>query len=71
MEASMPGHKFKIGQKVRFKSNRMGSLVRSSECKILRLLPVEGGNRLYRIKCVTENVERVVEENELALTMAD
>jgi hypothetical protein len=59
-------HKFKIGQTVRFRPNRLGAVVGYSECKILRLLPIEEGNHLYRIKWVTENVERVVKESELA-----
>ena len=59
----MSSHKFKIGQMVRFRPGRM---VGYSECKILRLLPIEEGNHLYRIKCATENVERVAKESELA-----
>ena len=62
----MSNHKFKIDQTVRFRPNRMGALVGYSECKILRLLPIEEGNHLYPIKCVTENVERVVKESEFA-----
>ncbi len=32
----------------------------------MRLLPVEGGRHLYRIKCATEVFERVVPEAQLA-----
>ena len=46
----MSNHKFKIGQTVRFRPNRLGAVVGYSECKILRLLPIEEGNHLYRIK---------------------
>jgi hypothetical protein len=36
------------------------------ECTIVRRLPVEGGNRLYRVKCSSEAFERVVSEAQLA-----
>jgi hypothetical protein len=62
----MPGYKYQVGQTVSFKPARMGLPASRKECTIIRLLPVEGGNRLYRIKCSTEAFERVVRENELA-----
>ena len=43
----------------------MGFPAASRECTIVRLLPIEGGNHLYRIKCVTEAFERVVPEAQL------
>jgi len=63
----MSGHKYQVGQTVSFQPPRMGLPASIKECKIVRHLPVEGGSRLYRIKCVTENFERVVKESELAL----
>jgi len=62
----MPGHKFDVGQTVDFKPSRMGFPAANRECTIVRRLPTEGGNRLYRIKCAAEAFERVVNEAQLA-----
>ena len=45
----------------------MSALVGRQDCKIVRLLPIEDGKCLYRIKCVDEDVERVVQEGHLAI----
>jgi hypothetical protein len=63
---SIPSHKFQIGQVVDFKPSRMGFPAANRECTIVRRLPVEGGKRLYRIKCTVEAFERVVTEAQLA-----
>ena len=44
----------------------MGFPAANRECTIVRRLPIEGGNRLYRIKCAAEAFERVVNEAQLA-----
>ncbi len=62
----MASHKYKVGQSMSFKANPTRVLVGSQKCKILRQLPIEAGNYLYRIKCVAENTERVAKEAELA-----
>ena len=67
----MASHKYKIGQDVRLRANRMSSLVGSPVCKIMRQLPIEEGSYLYRIKCVTEKGERVAKEGDLALRSLD
>lgn len=67
----MAGHKFKVGQTVSFKPSRMGFPAANKECKIVRQLPIEDGNRLYRIKCSSESFERVVKESELAQSMME
>ena len=59
-------HKFKVGETVDFKPGRMGFPAASRECTIVRQLPIEGGNHLYRIKCAAEAFERVVPEAQLA-----
>jgi hypothetical protein len=59
-------HKFNVGEIVDFKPGRMGFPAASRQCTIVRHLPVEGGNRLYRVKCVTEVFERVVREEQLS-----
>ena len=61
----MANHKYKIGQNVRMAPTRLSSLLRSQNCTIMRQLPIEDGSRLYRVKCVGENVERVVKEGDL------
>ena len=67
----MASHKYEVGQNVRFNPSRTSSLVGSQEGKIVRLLPIEEGSYLYRIKCVAENVERVAKEGDLALRSLD
>ena len=67
----MANHKYEVGQDVRLRPNRMSSLVGSPECKIVRLLPIEEGSYLYRIKCVAEKGERVAKEGDLALRSLD
>jgi hypothetical protein len=62
----MVAHKFKVGATVDFRPGRMGFPAGSRECTIVRILPAEGRDPLYRIKCVTEVFERVVPEGQLA-----
>jgi hypothetical protein len=62
----MAAHRYKVGQTLNFHPMRMGSPAAPRECKILRLLPVEGGTIQYRIKCDSEPFERVAKESELA-----
>ena len=62
----MASHKYKVGQSVRFRPTHMRG-VGAQDCKIIRLLPVEDGAHLYRIKCGVENVERVAMEVELTV----
>ena len=61
----MASHKYKVGEDVRMTPTRLSYLLRLQECKIMRQLPIEDGSRLYRVKCVGENVERVVKEGDL------
>jgi hypothetical protein len=61
----MPEHKFKIGQVLDFTPDRKSGHARSGKCKVVSLLPAEGDNPQYRIRCTTENFERVVWEGQL------
>jgi hypothetical protein len=62
----MASPKFRIGQVVDFRpSPGNGTPVSALEYKILRLLPLESGERLYRIKTITEPYERIARESEL------
>ena len=63
--ASISSHKFKVGDIVDFKPGRMGFPAASRECTIVRLLPSEGDQMLYRVKCTAEAFERVVSEVQL------
>jgi hypothetical protein len=58
-------HKFKVGQLVNY-SAKVGVRTSPSGYKIVRLLPTEGGQYLYRIKSADETFERVAREQELA-----
>lgn len=60
--------KFKVGQMVDFMpvSRAVPASVRSY--KVLRVLPNEGGEQLYRIKTISEAFERVARESELLHT---
>jgi hypothetical protein len=61
----MPRHRFKVGQAVDFTPGRWGLPASSREYKVLKLLPFEGGDLLYRIKSAAETFERVAKESEL------
>lgn len=63
----MSDYKFKIGQMVDFNPSRRGVPAAPREYKILRLLPYDGAERLYRIKTITEPFERVARESELVI----
>jgi hypothetical protein len=63
----MTAHKYKVGQSVEFKPGRRSAISTSSfNYKIVRLLPVQGEDPLYRIKSVGEPFERVASERELS-----
>ena len=63
----MASHKFRVGQVVDFNPSRVGVPASVRAYKILRLLPSEGCEQLYRIKTITEPIERVARESELTL----
>lgn len=57
--------KFKVGQSVDFAPGRAGVPASAREYKVLRVLPREQGDQLYRIKSMAEVFERVARESEL------
>jgi hypothetical protein len=61
----MANHRFKVGQMVDLIPSHLGVTSSSRAYKILRLLPREGGQHLYRIKTIAEAFERIAKENEL------
>lgn len=62
---SFAAHKFKVGQTVNFSPSRWSMRAQSGFCKIVRLLPADSGENLYRVKCASEPFERMVRESEL------
>jgi hypothetical protein len=62
----MAHHKFKVGQLVDFSPSRPGVPTPGRQYVIVRLLPVEGGEFLYRVKSKVETFERIARESELA-----
>jgi hypothetical protein len=61
----MATHKFKVGQMVDFTPSRSGVPASVRSYKILRLLPKDGIECLYRIKTIAEAFERIAKESEL------
>jgi hypothetical protein len=61
----MARHKFKVGQLVDFAPPRPGVPVSGRQYEVTRLLPVEGGELLYRVKSRAETFERIAKESEL------
>ncbi len=62
----MQNHKYCIGEKVSL-VGRVQVSAAHGEYKVMRLLPAESGQFLYRIKSEFEPGERVVAEDELAV----
>lgn len=66
----VPISKFKVGQTVDFSPSLRGLAASARLYKVVRVLPTEGRERLYRIKTITEAFERVARESELAAASA-
>lgn len=62
----MAAHKYKIGQTVSYSPGRSAMAASSREYKIIRLLPPEDGQNLYRIKGISETFERMARESDLS-----
>lgn len=62
----MSQHRYRVGQLVDFNPGRLGMRASGRAYKIVRLLPAEGGDLLYRIKSDGEAFERIAKERELA-----
>lgn len=62
----MADHKFKIGQTVDYSPGRLGMPAMSRLYKIVKLLPTEDGQLLYRIKGSSEPFERIAREKDLS-----
>jgi hypothetical protein len=62
----MSKHKFGIGQEVYFQPGKIGMPATLSKYIVLRQMPLDGGERKYRIKSEEERFERVARESEIA-----
>jgi hypothetical protein len=60
-------HKFKIGQTVDFSPGRSTMTSMSRLYKIVKLLPPQDGQFLYRIKGSSEPFERIASERDLSI----
>jgi hypothetical protein len=58
----MTTHRYKIGQLVSYAAARNDLAAGTHPYKIVRLLPFEDGEPLYRIKSTTSQSERVAKE---------
>lgn len=58
--------KFKLGQRVRFSPTKSGLPPPNTTYHVVRLLPSEGSDQLYRVKCEEEAFDRVAKEYELS-----
>jgi len=61
----MRRHKFRVGELVDYNPGRLTVQPSARRYTILRLLPPEGSDLLYRIKASSEAFERVAKEREL------
>ncbi|MBX6329508.1 MAG: hypothetical protein IRY89_13135 [Pseudolabrys sp.] len=58
-------HKYRVGETVYFNSPSFGRAAASGSYTVVRLLPSEGDDYLYRIKSAGEAFERVAKESQL------
>ena len=59
-------HKFSVGDIVAFEPSRQSMPASANAYEVIRLLPFEGSDNLYRVKCATEPYERTAKEGELS-----
>ena len=63
----MVHHKFAVGQEVEFLPGRMDFHVPRGIYTIVRQLPMESNDFLYRVKNVRDGLERVMRESQLTV----
>ena len=62
----MPPHKFKVGDAVEFSPGRRSMPASSGAYKVVRLVPSDTGENVYRVKSASEPFERTAREIELS-----
>ncbi len=60
-------HRFHVGDRVRMNGGGRSIARTEAACKVISLLPHEGGPLLYRVRSEVESYERVVQEADLDL----
>jgi hypothetical protein len=63
--STVAGHKYTVGQTVQYTAGAFGRSKTSGSFQVVKLLPSEGDEFLYRIKCEGEPYERVAKESQL------
>ena len=63
--SGVAGHRFKVGARLRMKQGGLAVARPASFCRVMFLLPFEGGQLYYRVKSEQESFERVVAEADL------
>jgi hypothetical protein len=59
------GHKYTVGQTVQYTAGAFGRSRTTGSFQVVKLLPSEGDEYLYRIKNAGEPYERVAKESQL------
>jgi hypothetical protein len=60
-------HQFRVGARLRMKQGGLSVARPASYCRVVFLLPFEGGQLFYRVKSELESFERVVAEADLTV----
>ncbi len=63
----MAAHMFEVGQALFFSPSIFEGASREGTYRVVRLLPADGGDNQYRLKCEADGHERVVRESQLSL----
>jgi len=58
-------HKYEVGHVVNFTPGKSNPEAMSGSFEVLRHLPYDGSENLYRVRCVADGHERVVRESQL------
>ena len=61
-------HKFLVGETVYFTVSNVARPAASGTYEVIKVLPIDGDERQYRIKSTTEAFERVARESQLAVS---
>ncbi|UEM07718.1 hypothetical protein JL101_034655 (plasmid) [Skermanella rosea] len=64
--SAVKDHKYPVEQVVHFTPGRSNPEVSSGRYEIVRHLPPDGSENLYRVRSLDDNHERVVRESQLA-----
>jgi hypothetical protein len=63
---AVTGHRYHVGQRLRMANGGRSWSRPDTVCRVLALLPIEGGPLRYRVRSEAENFERIVDEIDLS-----